>query len=229
MAGVLGIPGSPAVAIRGLERAERRTIDMGEVAIEPVPVPPVAAQSARATPDAHPGTSPERTAFLVGVGIGFDARVMATTPADLKRRLGRAAYFAQAAWLAARIDVVPYHITVDGERIDTEGSIAMALNLGELVPGSVATRLPVVPDDGLLDVFVLGARGPIAGVRGLLDHLLRTDLGHGAGGSTIRLRGRRVRLESVPPEPMQVDGDHLGPGALEAWVHPAALCILQPT
>jgi diacylglycerol kinase family enzyme len=153
---------------------------------------------------------------------------MATTPPRWKRRLGRAAYFAQAAWLAARIDVVPYHVTIDGQRVDTEGSIAMAINLGELVPGSVATRLPVVPDDGLLDVFVLGARGPLAGVRGLLDHLVRTDLGHGAGGSTIRLRGRSIRLESVPPEPMQVDGDHLGPGALEATVIPGALRVLTP-
>jgi hypothetical protein len=77
-------------------------------------------------------------------------------------------------------------------------------------------------------VFVAGARNPIAGVRGLVDHLVRTGLGHDESAGTIRLRGRHVRLEAMPHEPLQVDGDALGAGALEAVVRPGALRVLVP-
>ena len=60
---------------------------------------------------------PERQdVFTIGCGVGFDARLMATTPRDWKQRLGKAAYFVQAVTLAASIDVVPYRI--DGRRRD---------------------------------------------------------------------------------------------------------------
>ena len=216
LAGVLGVPGSLDGAVAALATAVARPVDLGDVRVEL---------------DAGPGQPPEirDLTFMVGAGIGFDARIMQSTPASLKRRLGRSAYFVQAAWLAARIGAVPYRVTVDGETIELDGSIALVTNFAELVPGFVRTRLPVVPDDGLFDVFVAGARNPIAGVRGLVDHLVRTDLGHDTGAGTIRLRGRHVRLEALPHEPLQVDGDPLGPGSLEATVRPGALRVMvQP-
>jgi diacylglycerol kinase family enzyme len=182
-----------------------------------------------ATIEPADGQPHSRHAFTIGCGIGFDARVMLTTPPELKRRLGRAAYFAQAAWLAARIGAVPYRVTIDGEAFETDASIAMANTMGELVPGVIGPRLPIVPDDGLLDVFVVGAKGPIAGVRALIDHLRRTELGENTGLNTLRVRARRVRLESTPPEPIQVDGDAFNPGAIEAQVLPGALAVLVPS
>jgi diacylglycerol kinase (ATP) len=213
LAGVLGVPGTLSGAVELLGAARPRTVDLGDVRIEL---------------DGGPDVAPEvrRMAFMVGAGIGFDARVMATTPVDWKRRLGRAAYFVQAAWLAARIGAVPYRVTVDGVTMEIDGSIALVTNFAELVPGVVRTRLPVVPDDGLFDVFVAGARNPVEGVRVLVDHLVRSDLGHDASLGTIRLRGRHVRLEALPHEPLQVDGDPLGPGALEATIRPGALRVL---
>jgi diacylglycerol kinase family enzyme len=214
LAGVLGVPGSLEAAVAALRTADAWTIDLGDVRVQ--------------LADAPAGQEPLAMAFMIGAGIGFDAEVMATTPPELKRRIGRAAYFARAAWMATRLRVVPYRVTVDGEEFETDASIALVTNVAELVPGVLRPRLPVVPDDGLLDVFVLGARGPVGGVRGLLDHLVRTEVGQGAGSSTLRARGRRVRLEAMPPQPLQVDGDHLGPGALEAEVRPAALRVLVP-
>lgn len=215
LAGVLGVPGSLDGAVALLADAVARRVDLGDVRVEL---------------DSGDGGPPElrEMTFMVGAGIGFDARVMATTSPGLKESLGRLAYFAQAAWLATRIRTVPYRVTVDGETFELDGSIALVTNFAELVPGFVRTRLPVVPDDGLFDVFVAGARNPVAGVRGLVDHLVRTELGHDAGVGTLRLRGRTVRLEALPHEPLQVDGDHLGPGALEATIRPGALHVLVP-
>ncbi len=216
LAGVLGVPGSLEGAVALLSHGVPRTIDLGDVRVEL---------------DAGDGTPPEvrQMTFMVGAGIGFDARVMQSTSPGLKKRLGRSAYLVQAAWLATHIGAVPYRVTVDGETIELDGSIALVTNFAELVPGFIRTRLPVVPDDGLFDVFVAGARNPVAGVRGLVDHLVRTDLGHDEGAGTLRMRGRRVRLEALPHEPLQVDGDPLGPGTLEATIRPGALRVLvQP-
>jgi diacylglycerol kinase (ATP) len=212
LAGVLGVPGRLDAAVEALRTSEPRPFDLGQVTIEPADGGPV-----------------RRAAFVIGCGIGFDARVMLGTPVELKRRLGRLAYFVQSGLLAMDIETVPYRVTIDGETVHMEASIAMANNAGELVPGLIAPRLPIVPDDGFLDVFVVGASGPVAGVHGLLDHLFRTEEGRNRDRNTLRARGRRVRFESSPPEPLQVDGDAYQPGSLEAEVRPGALTVLAPS
>jgi diacylglycerol kinase family enzyme len=211
LAGVLGIPSRLDEAVAALPDAAPRAIDLGEVRIEPAD-----------------GSPPWSQSFAIGCGIGFDAKVMLRTPPELKRRVGRLAYFAQSAVQALRIGTVPYRVTIDGQLIEMDGSIAMALNVGELVPGLLGPRLKVEPDDGLLEVIVVGAPGPIAGVRGLVDHLIRTEHGHNVARRTLRARGRHVRLESTPPEPLQVDGDAYPPGAVEAEIRPGALMVLAP-
>jgi diacylglycerol kinase (ATP) len=229
LAGVLGVPSGVKQAIAALANARPRAIDLGEVRLELVAEATTGGDtsSAALATGRRAAGSMRTLAFAIGCGLGFDARVMSSTTVAMKRRLGRSAYFVQAARLAAGIDTVPYRISVDGEVFETEASIAMVTNMGELLPGA-GPRLPIVPDDGLLDVFVLGARGPVAGVRGLIDHLRRSDIGANPGAGTWRLRGRRIRLESTPAEPMQVDGDTVGTGALEAVVRPGALLVLVP-
>jgi diacylglycerol kinase (ATP) len=226
LAGILGIPTSMPGAVAAIESSELRTIDLGAVRLRLVAEREDDPTSALATNAGPPRE--ERAVFAIGCGAGFDARVMAATPGHLKQRLGRAAYFAQAIRLAARIDAVPYRITVDGETIEVEASIALVANMGQLVPGAIGPRLPIEFDDGLLDLIVVGARGPIAGVRGLADQLFRTSPGGGSGSSSLRLQCRSVKVEADRAEPLQVDGDPVGWGSLEASVLPAALHVLVP-
>lgn len=210
LAAVLGIPLDLADATRALVDAHPRTIDLGEITIDPVDGPPVT------------------DLFTIGCGIGFDARVMATTPSAAKQRFGKSAYLVQALRLAMTIEAVPYTIEIDGERIETDASVALVGNMGQLVPGAVDLRLPLDPSDGLLDLIVVGARGPVHGAKGLIDQLLRTSLGGGSGSDSIRLRGRRIAIRADRPEPVEVDGDHVGSGSLDAIVLPAAIDVLVP-
>jgi diacylglycerol kinase (ATP) len=220
LAGILDIPARLPAAVAALEHAVPRTIDLGEVELRLTRGP---------DDEARPDGVAETATFAIGCGVGFDARVMATTPPDLKRRFGRSAYFAQALRLALDIEAIPHRITVDGEIIETRASIALVTNMGELVPGVVGPRLPIVPDDGLLDLIVVGARGPIHGMKGLVDQLFRTHLGGGSGSDSLRVRGRVIDVDSDRPEPLQVDGDHVGWGSLTARVLPGALDVLVPT
>jgi diacylglycerol kinase (ATP) len=210
LAAVMGIPLSPQRAISALDRAQPRRIDLGEVTLHLTDAPAVT------------------TAFTIGCGAGFDARLMATTPKSWKRRVGKAAYFAQALRLATKIGMQPYQISIDDQVIEVEASIALLGNMGQLVPGLLGLRLPIVPDDGLLDLIVVGARNPIHGMRGLADQMWRTSLGGSSGSHSLRLRGRKISVQPSRPEPLEVDGDYVGDGSLEARVVPGAIGLLVP-
>jgi diacylglycerol kinase family enzyme len=107
--------------------------------------------------------------------------------------------------------------------------LVLIANAGELLPGLLAPRLPILPDDGLLHVFVL--RGGLVGsVVGALELLAVADPGRTPTGSALRTAGREVSVEIDvdPPDPVQVDGDRVGSGRLEARVRPSAVRVLVP-
>ena len=210
LASVLGVPRSLKAAVGILGQARRRTIDLGEVTFT--------------TSRSGPSTS----IFTIGCGAGLDARIMATTPDAWKQRVGQISYFIQATRLALSIEATPYSITIDDQTIETDASIVLVGNMGQLIPGVLDLRLPIVPDDGLLDLIVVGARGPIQGMKGLVDQLLRTSLGGGSGSDSVRARGRMIVVEPHVPEPIQIDGDYVGTGSLTAQIHPAAIDVLVP-
>ena len=210
VAHALGVPRSPAVAVDALGAAQPRAIDLGEVTVG-------SEQGSRSS------------VFIIGCGAGFDAELMATTPSSLKRRIGTAAYFVQGARLALRASSTPCRVTVDEETFETRATTALIGNMGGLIPGRLGLRVPLDPTDGQLDLIIVEAGGLLRGVRNTLHLLRRTELGGGAGDGDVRLRGQHIRIEPLAPMPLEVDGDHVGPGTLEARVRPAALRVLLPS
>lgn len=166
--------------------------------------------------------------FGVGAGIGFDARVMAATTADQKRRLGRLSYFAVAVPQGLAIRNAACRLTVDGRVFETEAAVVLVTNCGELVPGRLGPLRPVVPDDGLLDVIVVRAGNPLAGIHGVIAALVRPVSSGGPGGPAWRALAREVHVETAVPEPVQVDGDFVGEGPLTAGLLPDPALILVP-
>jgi diacylglycerol kinase family enzyme len=163
--------------------------------------------------------------FAVCGGTGFDARLMARTGADEKRRWKMAAYVMRA--LAALPDVSsPLHrVTVDGVARELPAAMVLVANCGELVPPFLRLGANVVPDDGWLDVLVLRAEGTLASLSAFVE-LMR-----GRRNGARRLwfgRGRVVRVEVLegPPRPMQLDGEPWGDAPFEARLIPAALPVI---
>jgi diacylglycerol kinase family enzyme len=208
LAAVLGIPRRPARAAAALASARERLVDLGRARV-------------------GGATGPEAP-FVVAAGIGFDARVMAATSDRRKRSLGVAAYFATAAALAVRARPFGVRIEVDGTVHETDALAVLVANTGELIPGLLGPRLPLVPDDGLLDVLVARGGGMIGGTRAALEILAGQHRGGGIGSYSARFAARRVEVIAAPDEPVEVDGDVLGAGFLAAEVIPAALRVLVP-
>jgi diacylglycerol kinase family enzyme len=211
----VGIPRDLGRAIEVIRGGRSAAVDVGSV---------------RMTPGAGTtgGGDVQDAAFVVACGTGLDARLIAATSRDAKRRYGVAAYFLAASRLLGDLAPRPTVLEVDGVRKELESVVVLVANCGEAIPGRLRPRLPIRPDDGLLHVFVLPRGGLLGGIRGTLELMLADAEGESVSGSGIRLMGRHVRVTVSPPGPTQVDGDVFAPSTLDARIHAGGLRVLRP-
>lgn len=206
----LGLPGSVDEAIAVLASGAPGAADTAEVTVE------------------RAGAPPEAWPFVVACGTGFDAHVMAATSREAKRRYGVAAYVLAASRQLEHLRPRPTAITVDGQLTELTSVVVLVASTGGAIPGGLRPRLPVLPDDGLLHVFVLPRAGIVDSLRGALELMTAEAAGATASGAGLRLAGRTVRVEVDPPGPIEVDGDPLPPGVIEARVAAGSLAVIRP-
>jgi lipid kinase YegS len=92
--------------------------------------------------------------FLNVASVGFGAEVTATTPPELKRLLGQAAYTVMGAILAMNVHHYRGRLTLPDREITGSSSIAIVSN-GRQTGGGVQVAPRARIDDGLLDVLVV--------------------------------------------------------------------------
>lgn len=92
--------------------------------------------------------------FLNAASVGFGAEVTATTPPELKRLLGPAAYAVMGAILAMNVHHYHGRLTLPDREITGTGPLAIVGN-GRQTGGGVQVAPRARIDDGLLDVLVV--------------------------------------------------------------------------
>jgi lipid kinase YegS len=92
--------------------------------------------------------------FLNAASIGFGAEITATTPPELKRVLGPAAYAVMGAILATNLHHYRGRLTLPDREIAGSGPVAIIGN-GRQAGGGVQITPRARIDDGLLDVLVV--------------------------------------------------------------------------
>lgn len=164
--------------------------------------------------------------FTVACGIGFDADVMDRTSSEQKGRWGRFAYVANAILESANIRNAPHAISLDGVRTTTDSAQVLVANLGRVPPG---VDVPGVrPDDGLLDVFVIHASGPIPALMAGWEALRQAELGESDGGRVFRAQAREVEIDTTPDRRVEIDGSTVGTTPVRITVRPDALTVIVP-
>jgi len=140
--------------------------------------------------------------FAVMAGTGLDASMIADADGPLKDRLGRAAYILTAA-KQIRAARVRARVRVDGDTwFVGQASCVLVGNVGRVL-GEVAAFPDAVPDDGLLDIGVVSAKG--------LWQWART-LGRTVAGEPDRspfvqiMRGRAFDVRLDRAMPYELDG-----------------------
>jgi YegS/Rv2252/BmrU family lipid kinase len=205
LAGNLRVPALPARAARALLSARPRSFDLGRME----------------RPDGV-------QYFAVACGAGYDARVMAATLSEHKRRWGMAAYVATSFRLIADIASTLHIITIDGVEYQAQAAMVLVANCGEVIPPVVKLGPGISPTDGLLDVVVVRADNFSQSIRAVWD-LLRVAPSELGGASFVgHARGREIRVESEVVQPVQLDGEPGGQTPFAVSVVPDAIRILVP-
>lgn len=195
-----------------------RTIDVGRLRVE-----------RWAEPDPPPGT-PDEHVFLVIGGVGVDAAMVADADEQLKARVGWIAYFVAAVrHLHGRRLRVKVKVD-DREWIEVRGRSLLVGNVGRL-PGGITLLPDARIDDGWLDLAALDARGGVAGWVQLAGEVLLQRIGvrnelPAKIGRIDHVRARRVKVQIVGGEQVQVDGESVGRvKQMSARVDPGALVV----
>lgn len=166
-------------------------------------------------------THPTGDRHWLGVlGAGFDTVVNARG-----RRLtlvnGTPRYLAAVAAELPRFSGIPYAVTVDGQRIDTEAMLVAVANGGAFGGG-----MRVCPDasvtDGLFDVLILHKISRLE----FLTVFPRVFAGTHVRHPKVQvLRGRQVRLDA-PDLAAEADGEELFALPLDLRIEPGALRVV---
>ena len=195
-----------------------------------LPLRPEAAALALLEGTAHAldlGQAGERY-FLLMAGVGFDAAVARATPPRLKRRLGIMAYLVQALTVVRDVRGTRMRIDLDGRPV--KGHVLMVvIGNSRLYGGFLQITHHANLTDGLLDIAVLKGQNVRSAPIHLLSILLRR---HHFNPDLQYYRAREITIAGVAPLDVHVDGELIGmtpmtfravPGALQAWLPPAAV------
>jgi YegS/Rv2252/BmrU family lipid kinase len=202
LAGNLGIPHSLDQAVEVILGGGRRRIDLGRLTV-----------------------GGKRELFTVACGVGFDAEVMEATGNHQKLRWGKLAYLASAARQRRRARNVIHKVTLDGVRTSMKATQVFIANFGGMGL-AIEPRLEIKPDDGLLDVIVVRASGPLQGLLASWEALRQGEVGESREGHAFRARARKIRIESEPSRLVEIDGSVVGTTPIRISIRPAALTVI---
>ena len=206
LAGNLRIPASPVRAAEALAHGRRRRLDLGRV------------------------ERPEGTQyFAVACGAGMDARVMAQTSSDQKRKWGIGAYVATVLRLIPEVRRVPHTITIDGVTIDTGATVVLVANCREVIPPIVRLHQDISPEDGWLDVVIAGAGNLWESARTMYQFMREIPDASDGPRHLWYARGREITVTSDPQQPLEIDGESGWTTPFTASVVPAAIDVMVPT
>lgn len=155
-------------------------------------------------------------------GVGALA---AERAAAAKDQLGPLGYAVGAVLAGLQARGWPMRVEVDGHEVVRDELLMLGLAVGRTIGGGTPLAPDARPDDGLVDVVLVGATGPVARV----DAARRLRRGeHPERDDVAVLTGRTVRVEA-DAAPLDVDGELLGDAGSRTWVvEPGAWSLVVP-
>ena len=187
--------------------------------------------------------SRDKHVFLVMAGLGLDAKMIANTNDELKKKVGWLAYvdaIARSLRGGNRLRV-RFRLDEDEPRSLSVNTILIG-NCG-MLPANILLLPEAVVDDGIFDIVALRPQGLLGWIQiwvkvvwenGILR---RTAVGrkfvdqHHKEVRTLRyMKGRTIVIRPETPQEFQLDGDTFGQArAVKAWVDPQSLAVRIPS
>jgi diacylglycerol kinase family enzyme len=209
----LGVPlGNPRTAFRRIVTGEPQTLDMGWIELD----------------DGEP------QAFVVMVGFGLDAQMLAATDDEAKAKAGWLAYVAAMGQALSASEMVTVRVTVDDrEPRQLQAHTVLIGNCGTL-QGGITLFPDAALDDGVLDVLIVSAEGAVEWMDTLRaavwdNGIMRLFDKEKTATSTEAARhgqARRIEVELPKPHSFEIDGEEVGEvSRFVARIDPGALRV----
>jgi diacylglycerol kinase (ATP) len=161
--------------------------------------------------------------FLIMASAGFDAAVLHRTHAARRGSISRLSYVPSIFRELAGYPYSTLHVHVD-DQPPVHGHLIVVGNMARY-----AMNFPMTPmadvHDGELDVRIFRGAGFCSLLRHLAAMLFEPA---GVHPEILHLRGRRIRIESDEPVPVQIDGDPARMTPVEIEVAPASALLFVP-
>ena len=172
---------------------------------------------------ARNGAGEERW-FASAGGIGFDAQVAVSMAERRGWRSGRAGYLLTTLVELRRFANRAVRVTLDGETV-TRDVLFIALANGAYYGGGMRIAPGAVPDDGHLDVCVVGDISRLTALREL-PNLYRGT--HMRNPAVSMHTARQIDIEGDAATRVHLDGEPFGSLPLSVTIQPAALEVAAP-
>ncbi|NDR57236.1 YegS/Rv2252/BmrU family lipid kinase [Aliiruegeria sabulilitoris] len=155
---------------------------------------------------------------------GFGARITATTPKDLKARLGGLAYTLHGLSRLSEMRPRKCHFTIDGdEQIEAELSF-LAVGNSRYAGGGFDVTTEALPDDGLLDLSLI--RHDWSWEPGLLARELMNPRNR-ENIALVYRQFRNCRMEAEEPFHLNLDGEPMEAESFDITVLPGAIRLVR--
>lgn len=172
-----------------------------------------------------PAGREEERAFINVADCGLGP-IASRQIARVDRRLGRGAYLYGALRAIAAYCPATTRISVDDRVVYDALCGLLAIGNGRFFGGGMDIAPKSRPDDGLLDLVILGATDRRTLVGELLPRVYRG--GHLRHAAVHLARGGTITVDATPPLPLELDGEIVGTTPARFTLSPGHLTILGP-
>ncbi len=163
------------------------------------------------------------THFVNNAGTGFDAQVMVTMNSSIRFSGGPVAF--NLAILKNFFTFRPFTLTytADDNKPVMERAMMISVLNGTMYGAGMIAAPRADMDDGRLDVLIIKALPKLK----LFPLIMRVRAGKHIGHPAVQMiQVRKLKIEGVPTQPLNVDGDIRGATPAEIGVLPQALKVL---
>jgi diacylglycerol kinase (ATP) len=167
--------------------------------------------------------------YVLLAGIGFEAEMVDRANRELKNRLGVLAYLLAGVQQFQEQTAFKAIIDIDGERTEVQTGTITVANAAPATSVLAQGFGQVIVDDGLLDVTIATPQTRLQGLNTLTSlfasALVNTPTQR---DDIIRLRTKRVKIITEPPQKVVIDGEIVTAETVEFECLPKALTVLAP-
>ncbi len=158
-------------------------------------------------------------------GLGFDSEVCHRF--DLAKERGHASdrqYLKSLLSGFLSYKCLKFKVSVDGQEFYRGPAFSVALGIGKYCGGGMMQTPEAIPDDGLIDVTVVGKVSKLQFLH-KVPSLFRGDIFKNK--EVIHTRGRQVDISAAPYSYMEVDGEPVGITPVHVAVIPAGVKVVS--